>query len=59
MTGSETPYQSPLLALWDVPGDEWLTVVRVAPYAPSRSRPDLDNHQLRLFPDELDDMVTG
>jgi hypothetical protein len=55
----ETPYQSPQSALWDPGTDAWLTVVRVAPYAPCRARPPLDTFQPRLFPDELDDVATG
>jgi putative transposase len=35
----ETPYRSPQLPLWERRADEWLTVIRVAPYAPRRSRP--------------------
>lgn len=35
----ETPYRSPQLPLWERQADEWLTVIRVAPYAPRRRRP--------------------
>ncbi len=35
----ETPYRSPQLPLWERHADEWLTVIRVAPYAPRRPRP--------------------
>ena len=35
----ETPYQSPQPPLWAWEPGEWLSVVRVAPYAPRQPRP--------------------
>lgn len=55
----ETPYQSPQRMLWEPHADEWLTVVRVAPYVRRRPRPMLDSRQLRLFPNDMDDVATG
>jgi hypothetical protein len=53
----ETPYQSPQLALWTPQSDEWLTVIRVPPYAPRRPRSATDTQQLQLFPDVLVDLA--
>jgi transposase len=55
----ETPYQSPQLPLWERPPDDWLTVIRVAPYAPRQLRAAFDSHQLRLFPEERATLATG
>ncbi|HYI16418.1 MAG TPA: hypothetical protein VEX37_13565 [Thermomicrobiales bacterium] len=55
----ETPYQSPQLPLWEQPPDDWLTVIRVAPYAPRQLRAAFDSHQLRLFPEERATLATG
>ena len=55
----ETPYQSPQRELWEPQPDEWLTVLRVAPYAPRRPRPTSESHQLRLSSDEMDALATG
>ncbi len=52
----ETPYQSPQPPLWNLAADDWLTVVKLAPYAPRRRRSDGgDALQPRLFADELVD----
>jgi putative transposase len=55
----ETPYQSPQRELWEPQPDEWLTVLRVAPYAPRRPRLTAESHQLRLFPDAMAALATG
>lgn len=34
----ETPYQSVQPPLWELDAGDWLTVVRVSPYAPRRPR---------------------
>ena len=48
----ETPYQSPQLPLWKLSPEEWLTVVRVSPYAPRRLHRRGDLRQSRLFPED-------
>lgn len=48
----ETPYRSPQPPLWVWGADEWLTVVRVAPYAPRQTRRPTAGIQPRLFADE-------
>jgi transposase len=45
----ETPYRSPQLPLWERQADEWLTVIRVAPYAPRRRRPPQPSWQTPLL----------
>lgn len=49
----ETPYRSPQLSLWDGRADDWLTVIRLSPYAPRRRPSPVPNtqHPLRL-PDQ-------
>jgi hypothetical protein len=54
-----TPYQSPQLALWEPQANEWLTVIRIAAYAPRRPPPVLERRHLRLFPDCIDTLVKG
>ena len=49
----ETPYRSPQLPLWDGRADDWLTVIRLPPYAPRRPQPDRRTEQSRLISDEL------
>jgi transposase len=51
----ETPYQSPQPPLWNLAADDWLTVVKLAPYAPRRRRSHGDALQPRLFADEFVD----
>ena len=51
----ETPYQSPQPPLWDLTADDWLTVIKLAPYAPRRRRRDGDALQPRLFAEEVVD----
>lgn len=49
----ETPYQSPQPPLWNLTADDWLTVIKVAPYAPRRPRNDddaLQPHSHTSFP---------
>ena len=48
----ETPYRSPQLPLWEGRADDWLTVIRVPPYAPRRSKPEAVTQQTRLPLDE-------
>jgi len=55
----ETPYQSPQLPLWEPQPGDWLTVIRVTPYAQRHSHSAAESHQLELFPDEIDALLTG
>lgn len=55
----ETPYRSPQPPLWEWGADEWLTVVRVAPYAPRQPRQVAAAQQVPLFSDEDQSTATG
>lgn len=46
----ETPYRSPQLSFWDRDEVEWLSVIRVLPYAARRLHQPAGAAQLRLFP---------
>ena len=46
----ETPYRSPQLSFWKRDEVEWLSVIRVPPYAARRSQGTQEALQLRLFP---------
>ena len=49
----ETPYHSPQPALWDLAADDWLRVVKLAPYAARRRRSDGHALQPRLFAEDV------
>jgi hypothetical protein len=51
----ETPDQSPQPPLWNRTADDWLTVIKVAPYAPRRPGNDDDALQPHLFPEDMID----
>lgn len=53
----ETPYRSPQLPFWGRDEVEWLTVIRVPPYAPRQPHRPATISQARLFPQ--DDVVAG
>ena len=44
----ETPYRSPQRPLWEGRPEDWLTVIRLQPYAPRRRSSLAPNVQLRL-----------
>lgn len=44
----DTPYQSPQPLLWKLTDREWLSVIRVPPYAPRRQRASIEDRQLAL-----------
>lgn len=54
----ETPYRSPQQPLWEMDDDDWLTVIRVPPYAPRRSRSSTSAQQLSLLPGTEQSLAT-
>jgi hypothetical protein len=46
----ETPYRSPQPPLWEPSEGEWLSMIRLPPYAPRRQRPSTeDQHPVLPF----------